>query len=296
MVAVFFGENVVVHVAGGVANDFPYTFRSQFKDHVIGGVVEEACRAFQFDHAVAAQGQLFGRFQQAVFIGIECRGFGGGIAGIRVRHLQQCFCAVRFDLIDLECGIGNLDRFAGFCIDLDELQVPFQFLVQHVVGQVGIAGGSYTAIRLAHDTLRRGGVHRDHKRVGLEQVLGQCRFHDEVLAIRQAGDANNAFLIGEQFRQAVLVGILRRHPAVALAVRIVLCGGQAGVVFFYQSLVGFVHPGNRRAFAGEIILQGVVVVAVLAVGVENGLHIVGAVCIFLEFIHSRALRDKSQTR
>ena len=146
-------------------------------------IVEESFGAFDFHDAVTTERQLFGRLEVAVRIGIESRGLGGGAAGIRVGHLQQCFCAVRFDLIDLECGIGNLDRFAGFCINLDKLQVTFKFLVQHVVGQVGIAGGSYTAIRLAHDTLRRGGVHRDHKRVGLEQVLGQRRFHDEVLAI-----------------------------------------------------------------------------------------------------------------
>ena len=44
-------------------------------------------------------------------------------------------------------------------------------------------------------------------------------------------------------------------------------------------------------FTAEVVLGSGIVVAVLAIGVENGLHIVGAVCIFLEFIHSAQVPD-----
>ena len=183
MVAVFFGDYVIIHIVGGVANDFPDSFAGQLKHDIVLFIVEEPFRPFHFDHTVAAERQFFGGFEIAVRIGIESRGFGGGVSGIGVGHFQQSFGAVRLNLVNLEGSVSNFDRLAGLCIDLDELQIPFQFLVQHSIGHVGIAGGSHAAIRLAHDTLRRGGVHRDHKRVGLEQVLGQRRFHDEVLAI-----------------------------------------------------------------------------------------------------------------
>src|SRR5699024_431520 len=37
MVAVFLGENVVIHIVGGVALHLPDTFGRKFKDHVVSG-------------------------------------------------------------------------------------------------------------------------------------------------------------------------------------------------------------------------------------------------------------------
>ena len=118
----------------------------------------------------------------------------------------------------------------------------------------------------------------------MEQVFGQSRFHDQILAVGQTRNAQGAFLIREQFGQAVFVGVLGGYPAVTLAVGVVLCCGQAGVVFLHQRLVRFIHPGNRRALPGEIVFRGIVVVAVLAVGVKNALHVVAAIRIAGELV------------
>ena len=82
MVAVFFGNNEVVHVVGGVALHLPNALTGQLEYDTVLLIVEEPFRAFDLDHTVTAERQLFGRLEVAVRISIESRGFGGGVSGI----------------------------------------------------------------------------------------------------------------------------------------------------------------------------------------------------------------------
>ena len=59
-------------------------------------------------------------------------------------------------------------------------------------------------------------------------------------------------------------------------------GGQAGIVFCHHSAVRLIHTGYRLGLAGKIIFGSVVVVVVLAVGVQNALYVIAAVGILLE--------------
>ena len=168
VVAVFLGQNIVIHVIGTAAHNFPDALRSQLKDHIIGCVVEKAFRALYLDDPITTKRQLFRGLEIAVCIGIEGGGFGGSVTGIGIVHLHQRFSAILGNLVDLERRVGDLDRFAGFSIDLDQLQVALQFFIQNAVGHVAVAGGGRGAIRLAKNTLRSRSVHRDYKRIRLE--------------------------------------------------------------------------------------------------------------------------------
>ena len=136
--------------------------------------------------------------------------------------------------------------------------------------------------------MRAVGVHCHDERITLEHILGNSSFYHEVLPIGQPFNAENALIVREHFSQPILGGLIRGYPAVALAVGIVAVCGQGRVIGVDRIGAALEHIGNGLTFGGEIVLERQIIVVVLAVGVQNALHIVAAVRVLLE------LRDLAQ--
>ena len=51
----------------------------------------------------------------------------------RINHRDTGLVAFIIQLVQCKSSVRNLDRRAGFGIGLDELQVTFQFFIQHVI-------------------------------------------------------------------------------------------------------------------------------------------------------------------
>ena len=183
MVAVFLRDDVLVHVVGGIAHNLPNTVGLDFKFHRVGRIVEIAFRALQFLNQVSAQRQFFRCFHKTVCIGVEHICFLGGAAAGWVDHGYAGFAVFLIQPIQRKGCVCNFDRLAGFGVGLDELQIAFQFLVQHVVGHIVIGGCSDTARRNRESTLRAVGVHCHDERIALEYILGDGGFHNKVLPI-----------------------------------------------------------------------------------------------------------------
>ena len=91
------------------------------------------------------------------------------------------------------------------------------------------AGRCDAAGRHSKAALRAVGVHCHDERITLEHIFGDGGFHDKVLPIGQAFDAENALIVREHFSHPILGGLIRRHPAVAPAVGVVAVCGQGRV-------------------------------------------------------------------
>ena len=142
---------------------------------------------------------------------------------------------------------------------------------------IAVAGGGDSTVGRTEHALRGLGIHSHHKRVCLKYVLGNGGFHHKILPIRQALYPEFPVLVGEHFSQPVFVGIAGGLPAVSLAVGIVAVCGEGGIVGIHGGGTALVHPGNRLFFAGEIVLEGFVVIPIFAVGIQNALRVIGAV-------------------
>ena len=282
VIAVFLRDDILVHVVGGVAHNLPDAVRLDFKFHRVGRIVIVPFRTLQFLNEIASQRQFFGCFHKTVCIGVEHIRFLGGVAAGGVDHGKAGLAVFLIQPIQRKGCVCNFDRFAGFCIGLDELQVTLQFLVQHIVGHVVVAGGGDAARRNRESALRAVGVHCHDERITLEHILGDGGFHDKVLPIGQAFHAENALIVREHFSQPILSGLIRGHPAVAPAVGVVTVCGQGGVIGVDRVGVALKHIGDGLSFMGEIVLERKIIVVILAVSVQNTLCIVAAIRVLLE--------------
>ena len=86
VVAIFLGNDVLVHVVGGIAHNLPDAVRLNFKLHRVGGIIEIAFRTLKFLNQVSAQRQFFGCFHKTVCIGVEHICFLRGAAAGWVDH------------------------------------------------------------------------------------------------------------------------------------------------------------------------------------------------------------------
>ena len=280
VIEILFFHNVLVHVVGGVAHDLPDALGSDFKFYRVGGVIVVTFRSLQFLDQIAAKREFFGRFHQAIRIGVEHIGFLGGAAAGRIDHRDTGLVAFIIQLVQCKSGVRNLDRFAGFSIGLDELQVTLQFFIQHVIGHVVVGSGGNAAGRNRKTALRAVLADRHDKGITLEHILGNGGLDNKVLPIRKPLDADNALLVRVQFCQSVLCILIGRNPAIAFAVGVVTICGQSGIVGFYGGGVALIHIGNSLSFGSEIVLERQIIVVIFAVNIQNTLRIVAAIRVF----------------
>ena len=266
VVAVFFCHDILVHVVGGVAHNLPDAVGFDFKLHRVGRIVIVSFRTLQFLNQVSAQRQFFGCFHKTVCIGVEHIRFLGGAAAGGVDHGNTSLAVFFVQPIQRKGCVGDFDRLAGFGVGLDELQIALQFLIQHVKSHIIVAGGGDAARRNRESALRAVGVHCHDERVALEHILGDGGFHNKVLPIGQAFNAENALIVGEHFSQPIFSGLIRRHPAVASAAGVVAVCGQGRVIGVDRVGVALEHIGDGLSFMGEIVFESGVIVIVFAVG------------------------------
>ena len=101
--------------------------------------------------------------------------------------------------------------------------------------------------------MRAVGVHRDDERVALEHIFRDSGFYDKVLPIWQAFNAENSLIVREHLSQPILSGLIRGHPAVALAVGVVAVCGQGRVIGVDRIGAALEHIGDGLSFGGEIV-------------------------------------------
>ena len=130
--------------------------------------------------------------------------------------------------------------------------------------------------------MRAVGVHCHDERITLEHILGDGGFHNKVLPIGQAFNAENALIVGEHFSQPIFSGLIRGYPAVAPAVGAVAVCGQGHVIGVDRIGAALKHIGDGLPFGGEIVLERQIIVVILAVGVQNALCIIAAIRVLLE--------------
>lgn len=268
---------LLVHVIGGVAHDLPDTLGSDFKFYRVGRIIVVAFGSLQFFNEIAAKREFFGRFHQAIRIGVEHIGFLGGVAAGRINHRDAGLVALVIDFVQCKSSASNLDRLAGFGISLDKLQITFQFFIQHVIGHVVVGGGGDAAGRNRKTALRAVLADRYDKGITLENVLGDRSLDNKVLPIRKSLNADDTFLVCIQFCQPVLCILISWNPAIAFAVGVVTICGQGGIVGFYRGGVALIHIGNSLPLGSEIVLERQIIVVVFAVNVQNTLCIVAAI-------------------
>ena len=253
MIAVFFFYDILIHVVGGIAHDLPDAVGFDFKFYRVGRIVEITLRTLQFLNEIAPQRQFFGCFHKTVCIGVEHIRFLGGAAAGGVDHRNAGLAVFFVQPIQRKGCVGDFDRLAGFGVGLDELQIAFQFLVQHIKSHIIVAGSGNTASRNRKSTLRAVGVHCHDERIALEHILGDGGFDNKILPIGQAFHAENALIVREHFSQPILGGLIRRHPAVAPAVGVVAVCGQGRVIGVDRIGAALEHIGNGLPFGGEIV-------------------------------------------
>ena len=253
VVAVFLGNDVLIHVVGSIAHNLPNTVGLDFKLHRVGRIVIVSFRTLQFLNQVSAQRQFFRCFHKAVCIGVEHIRFLGGATAGRVDHGNAGLAVFFVQPIQRKGCVCNFDRLAGFGVGLDELQIAFQFLVQHIKSHIIVAGGGDAARRNRESALRAVGVHCHDERIALEHILGDGGFHDKVLPIGQAFNAEDALIVREYLSQPILGGLIRGHPAVAPAVGIVAVCGQGRVIGVDRVGAALEHIGDGLPLGAEIV-------------------------------------------
>ena len=181
--------------------------------------------------------------------------------------------------IDLESGVGQQYRFAGFLVNFCDAEINFDFLVQYCKFLIAVRACHYAVLGGGHSAPRvviLFGVNGDNKRLSLEQVVRYGGFHDQISAIGQALHTNIPGVIAENLGKLVFVGAAGGLPAVALAVFVFSCGSQRFVVggnFVSVDLIGLCD-GLR--FRRKIPLRMLVIVGLINVGIQNALQGVAA--------------------
>ena len=253
VIAVFFRDDVLIHIVSSIAHDLPDAVGFDFKFYRVGRIVEITLRTLQFLNEIAPQRQFFGCFHKTVCIGVEHIRFLGGAAAGGVDHRNAGLAVFFVQPIQRKGCVGDFDRPAGFGVCLDELQIAFQFLIQHIKGHVVAAGDGDAACGNRESALRAVGVHCHDERVALEHILGDGGFDDKVLPIGQPFYAEDALIVREHFSQPILGGLIRGHPAVAPAVGVVAVCGQGRVIGVDRVGVALEHIGDGLSLGGEIV-------------------------------------------
>ena len=181
--------------------------------------------------------------------------------------------------IDLESGVGQQYRFAGFLVNFGDAEINFDFLVQYGEFLITVRACHYAVLGGGHSAPRvviLFGVNGDNKRLSLEQVVRYGGFHDQISAIGQALHTNIPGVIAENLGKLVFVGAAGGLPAIALAVFVFAYGSQRFVVggnFVSVDLIGLCD-GLR--FRRKIPLRMLVIVGLINVGIQNALQGVAA--------------------
>ena len=121
MVEILLGHDVIVHIVIGVINDLIYTLGGDLKLHTICGIIVVPLRPLHLHHTVAAQRQLFRRFQKPVSVRVKHTGFCSSAATLRVRHFHQIRPSIFGNPVNGESGISNFHGLSGLRIRLNEL-------------------------------------------------------------------------------------------------------------------------------------------------------------------------------
>ena len=86
VIAIFLGNDVLIHVVGSIAHDLPDAVGLDFKLHRVGRIVIVSFRTLQFLNQISAKRKFFGCFHKTVCIGVEHIRFLGGAAAGWVDH------------------------------------------------------------------------------------------------------------------------------------------------------------------------------------------------------------------
>ena len=88
--------------------------------------------------------------------------------------------------VDLESGVGQQYRFAGFLVNFGDAEINFDFLVQYRKFLIAVRACHYAALGGSHSAPRvviLFGVNGDNKRLSLEQVVRYSCFDNEICSI-----------------------------------------------------------------------------------------------------------------
>ena len=201
--------------------------------------------------------------------------------------------------IDLESGVGQQYRFAGFLVNFGDAEINFDFLVQYRKFLIAVRACHYAALGGSHSAPRvviLFGVNGDNKRFSLEQVVRYGGFHDQISAIGQALHTNIPGVIAENLGKLVFVGAAGGLPAIALAVLVFSCGSQRFVVrgnFVSVDLIGLCD-GLR--FRRKIPLRMLVIVGLINVGIQNALQGVAAAAGLLKLLQFGQVGHKEECK
>ena len=201
--------------------------------------------------------------------------------------------------VDLESGVGQQYRFAGFLVNFGDAEINFDFLVQYGEFLITVRACHYAVLGGSHSAPRvviLFGVNGDNKRLGLEQVARYGGFHDQISAIGQALHTNIPGVIAEDFGKLVFVGAAGGLPAIALAVLVFSCGSQRFVVrgnFVSVDLIGLCD-GLR--FRRKIPLRMLVIVGLINVGIQNALQGVAAAAGLLKLLQFGQVGHKEECK
>ena len=181
--------------------------------------------------------------------------------------------------VDLESGVGQQYRFAGFLVNFGDAEINFDFLVHYGEFLITVRACHYAALGGSHSAPRvviLFGVNGDNKRLSLEQVVRYGGFHDQISAIGQALHTNIPGVIAEDFGKLVFVGAAGGLPAIALTVLVFSCGSQRFVVRVNFVSVDLIGLCDGLRFRRKIPLRMLVIVGLINVGIQNALQGVAA--------------------
>ena len=291
---------VLVFIAGGCIN----TVCGDFKIYIVAAIgiigkdpvfvpgriqpfVVESVRAGNFHNAIFTQRQFFRQRQDTLAVGVKSGYIFCQMAVDGIGHRDELRIAVAVitvmpllvQPIDLESGVGQQYRFAGFLVNFCDAEINFDFLVQYRKFLIAVRACHYAVLGGGHSAPRvviLFGVNGDNKRLSLEQVVRYGGFHDQISAIGQALHTNIPGVIAEDLGKLVFIGAAGGLPAVALAVLVLTCGSQRFVVggnFVSVDLIGLCD-GLR--FRRKIPLRMLVIVGLINVGIQNALQGVAA--------------------
>ena len=198
---------VLVFIAGGCIN----TVCGDFKIHIVAAIgiigkdpvfvpgriqpfVVESVRAGDFYNAILAQRQLFGQGQNALAVGVKSGYIFCQMAVDGIGHRDELRIAVAvitvipllIQPIDLESGVGQQYRFAGFLVNFGDAEINFDFLVQYGEFLIAVRACHYAVLGGGHSAPRvviLFGVNGDNKRLSLEQVVRYSCFDNEICSI-----------------------------------------------------------------------------------------------------------------
>ena len=198
---------VLVFIAGGCIN----AVCGDFKIHIVDAIcivgqnavfisgriqpfVVESVRAGDFHNAIFTQRQFFRQRQDALAVGVESVYIFCQMAVDGIGHRDEFRVAVAVitvmpllvQPIDLESGVGQQYRFAGFLVNFGDAEINFDFLVQYGEFLITVRACHYAVFGGGHSAPRvviLFGVNGDNKRLSLEQVVRHSCFDNEICSI-----------------------------------------------------------------------------------------------------------------